>query len=109
MSREETTNKIQNEGILTVEWCIDDVREKCPLLDDEECKEVLKYMYDIFAYDNYGIIVGADAIVWPLIDNSINDCFPEKWDKYSEVEITEKSDKYNKKEHYNEEELKCNG
>jgi hypothetical protein len=74
MSREETTNKIRNEGILQIEWCIDDVREQCLSLNDEECKEVLEYLYE--KHDaNYGIN-------WEVIDYSIRECFLEKWNKY---------------------------
>jgi hypothetical protein len=74
MSSKETYKKIENEGILQIEWCIDDVREQCPSLDDNESKEVLKYMYR--KHDaNHGIN-------WEVIDYSIRECFHEKWNKY---------------------------
>ena len=76
MSCKETYKKIENEGILQIEWCIDDVQAQCPSLDDNESKEVLGYMYR--KHDaNHGIN-------WEFIDYSIRECFPEKWAKYIE-------------------------
>ena len=76
MSREETTNKIRNEGVLIIEWCVDDVKERCPLLDDNESKEVLECMHD-----NYDDDIGINCEV---IDDFISKLYPEKWAKYIE-------------------------
>ena len=76
MSYNEIIKKIENTGILAIEWSIEDVKHQCPLLDDNESKEVLKYMYDKDDA-NHGIN-------WEFIDYSIRECFPEKWAKYIE-------------------------
>ena len=76
MSSKETYKKIENEGVLQIEWSIDDIQGQCPLLNDKECKEVLKEMYDKDdAY--YGIN-------WEVIDDVISKLYPEKWKKYIE-------------------------
>ena len=83
MSCKETYKKIKNEGILTIEWCVDDVKEQCPLLNDDESKNVLKYMIKLHSY-YHKHDVERDVIAWEIINSVISDLYPEKWDKYIE-------------------------
>ena len=76
ISYNDIEEKIENEGILAIEWSIDDVKHQCPLLNDNECKNVLEYVFDKHHAD-YGIN-------WEFLDHSISECFPKKWAKYIE-------------------------
>ena len=83
ISYKDIEKKIQNEGILAIEWSIEDVKHQCPLLNDDESKNVLEYMIKLHSY-YHKHDAERDVIVWEIINSVISECFPEKWNEYIE-------------------------